>query len=60
MTLRGKGRIIQPSKGKLIIYLPAKVHNDSAFPFEKGDDVEVVIKGKKLVIKGYAGNEVQE
>jgi hypothetical protein len=52
MALSGKGRIIQPSKGKLVIYVPAKVHNDSAFPFKPRQDVEIKIEGNKLVIKG--------
>lgn len=52
MALSGKGRIIQPSKGKLVIYVPAKVHNDSAFPFKAREDVEIKIDGKKLIIEG--------
>ena len=52
MALSGKGRIIQPSKGKLVIYVPAKVHNDSAFPFKARQDVEIVIKDGKLIIEG--------
>ena len=52
MVLSGKGRIIQPSKGKLIIYVPSKVHNDSAFPFKPRQDVEITIEENKLIIKG--------
>jgi hypothetical protein len=53
MALTGKGKTIVPSKGKLIIYIPSKVHNDSAFPFKKNQDVLVKIDGKKLIIEEY-------
>jgi hypothetical protein len=52
MVLTGKGRIIQPSKGKMIIYIPAKLHNDSAFPFKPKQDVDIEIKEDKLIIRG--------
>jgi hypothetical protein len=53
MALSGKGRIIQPSKGKLIIYIPAKVHNDSAFPFKARQDVEIFIRDGEIIIKRF-------
>lgn len=52
VALAGKGKIIRPSKGKLIIYIPAKVHNDSAFPFKARQDVEIKIDGDKLIVRG--------
>ena len=52
MALSGKGRIIHPSKGKLIIYVPSKVHNDSAFPFKSKQDVSITIEGSTLIIRG--------
>lgn len=52
MALSGKGRIIHPSKGKLIIYVPSKVHNDSAFPFKSKQDVQITIEGNTLIVRG--------
>ncbi len=52
MALKGKGKIIQPSNGKIVIYVPAKVHNDSAFPFKARQDVEIKIEGDKLIVRG--------
>lgn len=52
MALEGKGRVIQPSKGKIVIYVPAKVHNDSAFPFKPKQDVKITIKEDKLIMEG--------
>lgn len=34
----------------MMIYIPADVHKDSAFPFKPRDGVEVEIVGGKLVI----------
>jgi hypothetical protein len=51
MALSGKGKIIQPSKGKIVIYIPSKVHNDSMFPFKPRQNVEVIIDGNKLIIR---------
>lgn len=36
-----------------MIYVPADVHKDSAFPFEAGDDVWVTIKDGRLVIEPF-------
>ena len=51
MALSGKGRTIVPSKGKMIIYIPSKVHNDSAFPFHNNQDVLITIKNNQLIIE---------
>lgn len=51
--LRGKGRVQEPAKGRIMIYVPADVHKDSAFPFRPGDDVWVTIKEAKLVIERF-------
>ncbi len=53
MALRGKGRIQEPARGRIMIYVPADVHKDSAFPFEAGDDVWVTIKDGRLVIEPF-------
>jgi len=52
MTLEGIGRVYEYQKGKLIIYLPARVRGDSAFPFRPGQRVRVRIdppKGRLIV-----------
>lgn len=51
--LRGKGKVQEPAKGRIMIYVPADVHKDSAFPFRPGDDVWVTIEDGKLVIEPY-------
>ena len=50
MVLKGKGKIHEPVKGRIMIYIPSKVHQDSAFPFNPKEDVEVKIEDKKIVI----------
>lgn len=40
-----------------MIYVPADVHKDSAFPFRTGDDVWVMIKEGKLLIERYRARE---
>ena len=57
MVLRGKGKIQEPARGRIMIYVPADVHKDSAFPFKSGDDVWVTIKDGKLVIERFKGRE---
>lgn len=51
MALKGKGSIYQHVKGKMYVYIPAVVRDDSAFPFKPGEKVTVNIDGNKLVIK---------
>ncbi len=40
-----------------MIYIPADVRKDSAFPFRPGDDVWVTIKGGKLLIERFRSRE---
>lgn len=51
MVLRGKGRIHEPVKGRVVIYVPADVHKDSAFPFKPREEVDIKIVGKKLIVE---------
>jgi len=51
MVLKGRGKIHEPTKGRIMIYVPADVHKDSAFPFKPKEDVNVTIVGKNLVIE---------
>jgi hypothetical protein len=47
--LENKGSVTG-SKGRVWIYVPTGVAKDSAFPFKKGEKVNVKIEGDKLVI----------
>ena len=47
MALVGLGRVYEYQRGKLMIYLPSKVHSDSAFPFHPGQAVRVRIDTRK-------------
>lgn len=51
MALSGIGKIHEPVKGRIMIYVPVYVHKDSAFPFKAKDDVKVTIANGKLVIE---------
>lgn len=51
MSLEGDGRFYQHVKGRIVFYIPADVHKDSAFPFDVGEKATVKIKGKKLIIE---------
>ena len=51
MALQGKGSIYQHVKGKMYVYIPAAVRDDSQFPFKPGDKVNVSIKDDKLLIE---------
>ena len=51
MALQGKGTIYRHVKGKMYVYIPASVRDDSQFPFEAGEKVNVSIQGKKLVVE---------
>ncbi len=44
MSLEGRGRIYEYQEGKVIAYIPASVHRDSAFPFRPGQQVRVRIE----------------
>lgn len=50
MSLEGNGKFYQHVRGRIVLYVPADVHKDSAFPFEVGEKVKVKIKGNKLEI----------
>jgi hypothetical protein len=51
MVLSGIGKIHEPAKGRVLIYVPADVHKDSAFPFKPKDKVRVKIANGKLIIE---------
>jgi hypothetical protein len=51
MVLKGKGTIYQHVKGKMYVYIPASVRDDSQFPFEPGEKVQVSIHGNKLIVE---------
>lgn len=51
MVLQGKGTIYRHVKGKMFVYIPASVRDDSQFPFEAGEKVKVTIEGEKLVVE---------
>ena len=39
MVLQGRGTIYQHVKGKMYVYIPAGVRDDSQFPFKPGEKV---------------------
>lgn len=43
MSLDGKGRFWEHTKGKVVLYIPADVYKDSQFPFKAGEHVKVRI-----------------
>ena len=51
MVLTGIGKIHEPTKGRIMIYVPADVHKDSTFPFEPKDNVKIRIDGVKLIVE---------
>ena len=51
MALQGKGTIYQHVKGKMYVYIPAAVRDDSQFPFKPGEKVNVNIDGKRLLVE---------
>ena len=51
MALQGKGTIYQHVKGKMYVYIPAIVRDDSMFPFKPGEKVTVSINGNKLIVE---------
>ena len=56
MALEGKGKIQEPVKNRVLIYIPADVHKDSAFPFKDKEDVNVKIDGDRLIIEKWNEN----
>ena len=51
MALQGKGTIYRHVKGKMYVYIPASVRDDSQFPFKEGEKVMVSIDGDRLLIE---------
>jgi hypothetical protein len=53
MGRTGKGKIVDRGfkYRRVFVYIPSKVADDTAFPFQIGEDVTVTIEGKKLVIE---------
>ena len=51
MALQGKGSIYQHVKGKMYVYIPSAVRDDSQFPFKPGEKVNVNIDGNKLIVE---------
>lgn len=51
MVLSGIGKIHEPTKGRIMIYIPADVHKDSQFPFKPKDNVKVRIDGNRLIVE---------
>jgi len=51
MTLEGKGKIYCHARNRVIIYIPAAVHRDSAFPFKIGEEVVIRIEKKRLLVE---------
>ena len=47
MSLEGKGRFWEHTKGKVVLYIPADVYKDSQFPFKAGEHVKVMISPTK-------------
>ena len=51
MARKGRGTIYQHVKGKMYVYIPATVRDDSTFPFTPGEKVTVSIDGDKLIVE---------
>lgn len=64
--IRGKGRVVNRpgySKGKeypkYFVYIPIEVARDSAFPFQEGDEVEVIVdmENNRLIVEKSKDSE---
>jgi len=52
MTLEARTTLIPHKKAKtLYLTIPASIAGDSAFPFKPGEEVNITIKERKLVIE---------
>jgi len=51
MALNRKGTIYQHVKGKMYVYIPASVRDDSQFPFKKVEKVNVRIEKNTLIVE---------
>ena len=49
----GKGKVVDRGHKyrKLFVYIPTDIANDTAFPFEVGEDVTVAIDNDRLLIQ---------
>lgn len=50
MSTEGFGSFYEHAKGRLVLYIPADVRKDSAFPFRVGEKVRVRIDGRRLIV----------
>ena len=51
MAIQGNGTIYQHVKGKMYVYIPSVVRDDSQFPFKAGEKVNSNINGNKLIVE---------
>lgn len=51
MVAEVKTKIYTNRQGKVFIFLPKKLTQDSAFPFQPGDQIIIRIEGGRLVIE---------
>jgi hypothetical protein len=51
MALQGKGTIYRHVKGKMYVYIPASVRDDSQFPFEVGEKVNIRIDNNRIIVE---------
>ena len=51
MTLEGTGTFYEHAKNRIVLYIPADVRKDSAFPFKIGEHVRIKIDGKRLIVE---------
>jgi len=52
MVMEAKGTFTLSPKGKTgVLYVPADIVKDSAFPFQPGEKVKVRIEGNRLIVE---------
>lgn len=53
MTKEGRGKIVRINKKARTRYIsvPAFIACDSAFPFDDGEDVKIIISGRTVIVK---------
>lgn len=51
MALEGKARFVSYEKSRTLIYVSKRVVDDSAFPFDPGDQLTARIDGDRLIIQ---------
>jgi hypothetical protein len=52
MAIKAKTKV-SVTKGRIYIYCPKTLVEDSQFPFKKGDELAIRIEGRKLVIEKF-------